>query len=79
MNTINPYLKAENCTDAADCRCGIEMCKNIINHLQTQGKSATAYQRRLYRLTEKLKKYEGKVSEPIKSPVVAQVNKLFTK
>lgn len=56
-NKLNPYVKAENCTDEQDCRCGIEICNNIINTLQLQGKSALAYQRRLAKLHAKLQKF----------------------
>lgn len=59
-NKLNPYVKAENCTDAQDCRCGIEICNNVIKILQLQGKSALAYQRRLAKLHAKLQKFAQK-------------------
>jgi hypothetical protein len=57
MNKLNPYVKADNCTDIADCMHGIEICSNIIKILQLQGKSALAYQRRLAKLNDKLQKF----------------------
>ena len=56
-NQINPYVKAENCTDIIDCKCGIEICNTQIDRLSAQGKSITAYCKRLYKLHEKLRKF----------------------
>lgn len=58
--TNSPYLKSRNCTDAADCLAGIEICNSIIKQLIDAGKSPLAYQRVYGRLCSKLAKFQAK-------------------
>ena len=55
-NKLNPYVKAVNCTDIADCKHGIDLCNEAIKNTKLGSRTALAYQKRLAKLHAKLQK-----------------------